>query len=226
MTLTTPIELVIFDCDGVLVDSEVLSASVLTQLLAEVGFNISPDMFRSDFLGRSFAAAAAKTEARFGRALPRDIQLQYRARLLAAMRGQLKPMPGVAVVLQNMRVPFCLATGSSPERLAMSLSETGLAGYFVDRCFTASRVTHGKPAPDLFHLAAREMKASPARAVIIEDSESGLRAGLAAGAEVWHFTGGSHMREALPLPSDVVPHKTITSMALLQEAFRARGICG
>ena len=108
------IELVIFDCDGVLVDSEALSASVLMQMMAEVGMPMTPEIFRSDFLGRSFASAAARASQRFGRPLPEEFAATYRTRLLAMMVGNLKAMSGVEKVLAAMAVPFCLATGSSP----------------------------------------------------------------------------------------------------------------
>jgi HAD superfamily hydrolase (TIGR01509 family) len=222
---STPLpELVIFDCDGVLIDSEPLSANVLMGMMAAIGLIITPEIFRSDFLGRSFAAAAAKTEARFGQKLPEDFQPRYRTELLSRMKGNLRIMDGAVDVLQSLRVRYCLATSSSPERLAFSLSETGLAPFFRDRSFTASLVSRGKPAPDLFLLAARELNTSPQSAIVIEDSEMGLRAALSAGMQTWHFTGGGHM-DGIVLPHDVVPHQSIGSMADLKSAFAALGIC-
>ena len=142
--MISPYDLVIFDCDGVLVDSEMLSAGVLMGMMAEIGLPITPEVFRADFLGRSFASAKAKTEARFGRAMPQDFQLRYRSRLLQRMKGNLRAIPDVAKVLEAMSLPFCLATSSSPERLAVSLAETGLAHWFEGRRFTASEVQKGK----------------------------------------------------------------------------------
>ena len=118
-------------------------------------------------------------------------------------------MPGVAATIANLATPYCLATSSSPERLSHSLALTGLAAAFMHRTFTASRVARGKPAPDLFLLAAHEMQADPARCLVIEDSETGMRAGLAAGMEVWRFTGGSHLRGMdLTPPPDATPHRS------------------
>ncbi len=221
---TSGIELVIFDCDGVLIDSEMLSSSVLMQLMAEVGLPITPEIFRSDFLGRSFASAAERVAQRFAKTLPDDFQMQYRARLLTRMRGNLKPMPGVEAVLGAMTVPICLATSSSPPRLAVSLEESKLGPFFGDRCYTASQVKNGKPAPDLLFHAAAAMNANPSRTLVIEDSEMGLRSAIAAGMAVWHFIGGSHMRGASDLPSDVKPHRVLDSMPALHNAFRQIGI--
>jgi HAD superfamily hydrolase (TIGR01509 family) len=185
---------VIFDCDGVLVDSEVLSAHVLTTMMAEFGLAITDEIFRADFLGRSFASAAARAEVRFNCKLPVDIQLQYRDRLLDEMRKNLKPMPGVHAILDGMRATFCLATSSSPQRLGTSLEVAGLAPYFQGKCSTASEVTNGKPAPDLLLLAAHRMNAVPAQCLVIEDSLLGVEAAQRAGMQVIRFMGGSHMR--------------------------------
>lgn len=217
--------LVIFDCDGVLVDSEMLSAGVLMDMMAEVGLPITPEIFRSDFLGRSFAAAAARAEQRFGRALPDDFQLQYRERLLRKMRSELRAMDGVLDVLEKLRVPFCLATGSSPQRMALSLEVAGLDRCFANRSYTASEVAHGKPEPDLFLHAAARMGVDPAHCLVIEDSEMGVRAGLAAGMPVWHFAGGAHVKAGYRLPDDVVPDRVVHGMAELRDALMQIGLC-
>ena len=224
MASSTP-SFVIFDCDGVLVDSEMLSAGVLMGMMAEVGLPITPEIFRTDFLGRSFANAAARAEARFGRPLPDDFQLSYRKRLLAKMAEDLKPMEGVLDLLPSLDGPYCLATSSSPERLKLSLEVTGLAPFFAGRCFTASEVEKGKPAPDLFLHAARRMGLEPSRAVVIEDSEMGVRAALAAGMDAWHFTGGAHVKAGYRLPDDVIPHRVAGSMTELGAALAQIGLC-
>lgn len=218
------VELVIFDCDGVLVDSEMLSAGVLMGLMAEEGFPLSEEAFRADFLGRSFAAAALRAKERFGRPLPGDFENRYRERLFARMEAELKPMPGVAEVLGAMRVPFCLATSSSPRRLALSLGATGLAHHFGGRCFTASEVPKGKPAPDLFLHAAARMDVAPERCLVIEDSELGVRAGLAAGMEVWHFTGGCHVQAGYRLPGTLAPQRVVAGMPELGAVFHELGL--
>ena len=218
------IDLVIFDCDGVLVDSEMLSAGVLMGMMAEEGYPLTEEAFRADFLGRSFAAAALRAKERFGRALPEDFESRYRDRLFATLDAELKPMAGVADVLASIRIPFCLATSSSPRRLALSLKASGLAHYFEGRCFTASEVQRGKPAPDLFLHAAGRMGAEPARCLVIEDSELGVRAGLAARMEVWHFAGGCHVLAGYTLPADLRPGRVVPDMVALGQAFHQLGL--
>lgn len=217
-------DLVIFDCDGVLVDSEMLSASVLMAMLEEIGLPITAEIFRTDFLGRSFAGAASRAHQRFGRPLPDGFEGDYRERLLARMRSDLKPMEGVTPVIDALLVPHCLATSSSPARLGVSLGVTGLESYFRDRAFTASEVKNGKPAPDLFIHAAARMGVDPSRAIVIEDSEQGVRAGLAAGMAVCHFAGGAHVKAGYRLPESLMPDFVTGSMAELGQLFARLGI--
>jgi HAD superfamily hydrolase (TIGR01509 family) len=212
-------DLVIFDCDGVLVDSELLSAEVLKNELAEAGFPINDEIFRSDFLGRSFATASKRIEARFKTVLPEGFQIRYRQKLLQRMKGRLQAMPGVESVLSGLRTPFCLATSSSPERLAVTLRETLLSRWFKTNFFTASEVANGKPAPDLFLYAACQMSKAPDKSLVIEDSEIGVMAAIAAGMTVWQFTGGAHMAGHVQSESTVRPHRVIETMSALQAAF-------
>lgn len=217
--------LVIFDCDGVLVDSEMLSASVLMAMMAELELPITPEIFRSDFLGRSFAAAAARAEARFGRKLPSAFQHNYRDRLFAELSKNLHLMDGVKPVIEALSIPFCLATSSSPQRLALTLEVTGLTAIFKDISFTASEVQHGKPAPDLCLHAANKMHVEPNSCLVIDDSEMGVRAAQAAGMTVWHFAGGAHVRAGYRLPDDVVPDRVIANMPDLLRTFAGHGLC-
>lgn len=213
--MTTP-ELIIFDCDGVLIDSEVISAR---QLIAELkGYGVDMDMafVSRHFLGRSYPVVLREVRERWGVALPDRFEADYRERLLAAFARDLKVMPGVRDAIAALRLPYCLATSSSPERMRQSLSITGLAALFEGRTFTASEVARGKPAPDLFLHAAAKMGADPAACVVIEDSLNGIRAGLAAGMQVWHFTGGSHLAGLdLTPPDDAVPHASYAGFVAL-----------
>jgi HAD superfamily hydrolase (TIGR01509 family) len=220
-----PFDLIIFDCDGVLVDSEMLSAGVLMGMMEEEGLPITVEAFRSDFLGRSFASAAERASKRFNKALPDDFQQRYRSRLLARMSESLKPMEGVQDVLSTLQLPYCLATSSSPQRLQLSLSVTGLNHSFDGLCTTASEVENGKPAPDVFLLAAERMGVAPSRCLVLEDSEMGVRAARAAGMQVWHFAGGAHVKAGYALPPDVTVNRVIVSMGELLSVFRASGIC-
>jgi HAD superfamily hydrolase (TIGR01509 family) len=190
----TMTDLVIFDCDGVLIDSEVISATMLIAELKTYGVEITLEFVSRNFLGRSYPTVMNEIRKTFGVALPDQFEADYRARLLAAFSRDLRVMPGVRHVIDGLGVPFCLATSSSPERVAQSLALTGMTDLFGDRAYTASRVARGKPAPDLFLFAADQMGISPQRCLVIEDSLTGIRAARAAGMEVWRFTGGSHLR--------------------------------
>lgn len=184
--------LVIFDCDGVLVDSEVLSADVLVTVAAEAGVAFDTAYVARHFLGRSFPTVAQTIRDDFGAVLPADFEMLYRSRLLERFDAELRPTPGIEALLERFAVPSCVATSSSPARVTRSLSVTGLDRYF-DRVFTASEVARGKPAPDLFLLAAASMGAEPASCLVIEDSLPGVLAARAAGMAVAAYTGGSHM---------------------------------
>ncbi len=191
--MTLP-DLIIFDCDGVLIDSEVLSADVLISELAAIGATIDRDYVRKHFLGRSFPTVARTISESFALTLPGDFEQRYRSRLLSLFETELRPTPGIANLLATLSVPSCVATSSSPPRVARSLAISGLAEHFGDRVFTASQVAKGKPAPDLFLFSADRMGADPARTLVIEDSGPGIAAARAAGMDVVVYTGGSHLR--------------------------------
>jgi len=200
-------DLVIFDCDGVLIDSEVISANMLIAELRKYGVEMTLEFVSRHFLGRSYPVVLSEVREKFGVALPPEFEVAYRARLLAAFQRDLRIMPGVVETIARLGVPYCMATSSSPERVETSLALVGLTETFAGRVFTASRVARGKPAPDLFHLAAAEMGAVPARCLVIEDSLTGVRAGLAAGMQVWRFVGGSHLKGLdLSAPPDAQAH--------------------
>jgi HAD superfamily hydrolase (TIGR01509 family) len=214
-------DLVIFDCDGVLVDSEMLSAEVLMALLSENGIVIDAEIFHADFLGRSFASALQRLNARTGQTVPADFAEQYSARLLPTFEARLQPMPDIFAVLEHMLVPFCVASSSKPKRLATSLNCTKLAPFFAPNVFSGASVKNAKPAPDLFFHAAEKMRVKPQRCLVIEDSDMGLQAAKAAGMAVWHFCGGSHMKGS-PGAAGVT---RIDDMRQLLDMFVAAGLC-
>lgn len=185
--------MIIFDCDGVLIDSEIISAQMLIAALADLGVVIDLPYVARHFLGRSYPVVMQQIRREFGLDLPPSFEDEYRDRLLEGFRRGLTIMPGVLDVIDNLALPFCVATSSSPRRVEMSLQLVGLADRFGDRVFTASQVSRGKPAPDLFLFAAAQMGFAPEDCLVIEDSLTGVAAGRAAGMEVWRFTGGSHM---------------------------------
>lgn len=202
------IDLVIFDCDGVLIDSEIISARMLVDELAGLGVQIDLDYVARHFLGRSYPTVMKQIREEFGLDLPPDFEDQYRARLMAAFAAGLQIMPHVRPVLEAMGLPFCIATSSSPMRAASSLGMVGLSHLTGKQLFTATMVSRGKPAPDLFLLCAERHGADPARCLVIEDSLNGIRAGKAAGMQVWRFTGGSHLPKPLPIePEDARPDR-------------------
>jgi HAD superfamily hydrolase (TIGR01509 family) len=189
-----PIQLVIFDCDGVVIDSEVISARVLIAHLASIGVSVDIVHCRTHFLGRSFPKVAAEVRETYGIMLPDDFESSYRATLLKAFDIELQPMAGIVAVLKDLAVASCIATSSSPPRARHSLELTGLLSHFHGRIYTASEVAKGKPAPDLFLHAAQQMGVEPENCLVIEDSVPGIKAALAAGMRVLHFTGGSHLK--------------------------------
>lgn len=207
-------DLVIFDCDGVLIDSEIISARMLVTELARLGLTIDLAYVERHFLGRSYPVVMETIRREFGLDLPPDFEAQYREALLAAFQQELTIVPHVREVLETIGVPFCVATSSSPRRVEMSLNLVGLTELVADRVFTSTLVARGKPAPDLFLYAADRMDARPDRTLVIEDSLTGLRAGLAAGMTVWRFVGGSHLGPQTPEePEDARPHRRLVSFA-------------
>jgi HAD superfamily hydrolase (TIGR01509 family) len=190
--MTKP-DLIIFDCDGVLVDSEILSCRCLSQVLAGYGINLGVDQALDLFLGRGVAAVLEHFEA-LGCTIPEQFSTELRAGVRAAFFSALSPIEGVSSVLEALQIPHCVASSSDVDRVSFSLSLTGLASHFDGRLYTSQMVERGKPAPDLFLYAAERMQADPSRTLVIEDSISGVRAGKAAGMTVWGFVGGSHFQ--------------------------------
>lgn len=190
-----PFDLVIFDCDGVLIDSEMLSVRADIECLAEHGIELSADEILERYIGISLAAMLSDLETRFGRQLPRFAD--HHTRLRALFEAELQPIAGIAAVLDALRCRSCVASSSTPERLMHALSLVGLYDRFHPNIFSATEVARGKPAPDLFLYAAERMAVSPPRCVVVEDSVPGVSAAVAAGMTAIGFTGGSHCRPGL-----------------------------
>ena len=184
--------LVIFDCDGVLVDSEPIALRLLLETLATAGLTLDPETAHARFLGRSLASTRAIIARDFGLALPDPALAEMRRRLYAAFRSELQPIPGIAATLDALPCPYCVASSSQPERIALALTVTGLWPRFDGRAFSATMVDRGKPAPDLFLYAAGTLGYAPAACTVVEDSPAGIIAAKAAGMRVVAFTGGSH----------------------------------
>lgn len=208
------IDLIIFDCDGVLIDSEIISARMLIAELEGMGVRIDLAYVTQHFLGRSYPTVMKIINQDFGVNLPPEFETAYRNRLLAAFEEGLQPIPHIHGLLAALRMPWCVATSSSPKRAAQSLTITGLREVVGARLYTASEVANGKPAPDLFLHAAARMGAEPANCLVIEDSLNGIKAARAAGMPVWRFVGASHLQGDLPNePDDARPDLRFASFA-------------
>jgi HAD superfamily hydrolase (TIGR01509 family) len=190
----TQSDLIIFDCDGVLIDSEVLACRTDAACLAEIGIAMSTEEILDRYLGVSASDMFADIELRHGRALPSGFPEMVRGRIATAFEADLKPMEGVEAALQTLPSRRCVASSSAPARVRQSLSLTGLLRYFDPHVFSATQVAHSKPAPDLFLFAADAMQAAPGRCLVVEDSVAGVCAAVAAGMRVVGFTGGTHCR--------------------------------
>jgi HAD superfamily hydrolase (TIGR01509 family) len=184
--------LVIFDCDGVLIDSEGLACRVDAECLAEIGIEMPVEVIAERYVGISMPDMLADITARLGRALPIDLAETMRQRVRVAFEAELAAIEGVADVLATLAMPVCVASGSEPARLAHSLGLVGLWQRFAPNVFSATQVRRGKPAPDLFLFAAERMSVVPAACVVIEDSPFGVQAAVAAGMRPLGFVGASH----------------------------------
>jgi HAD superfamily hydrolase (TIGR01509 family) len=185
--------LIIFDCDGVLVDSEIVSFEVEAEMFAEIGIGLTAHDLLTRFLGTSSASMFATIEQENGIRLPPDFAERAARRTLEAFDLTLKPIPGIAELLADLPDRKCVASSSEPPRIRHSLALAGILHHFEPHIFSATQVKRGKPAPDLFQLAAESMGGvAPARCLVIEDSVAGVTAARAAGMTVLGFTGGSH----------------------------------
>ena len=208
------IALVIFDCDGVLIDSEIISASALVEELAQHGIAIEMSHVLENFIGHPYAVVAGKIAAIAGAPLPASFEAAYRARLAQRFDAGLRAIPGILDVLDNLAVPFCAATSSHPERAQRSLRAAGLTERFGERVYTVSMVARPKPAPDLFLHAAKAMQVDPKQCLVIEDSDLGIAAAQAAGMMAWQFTGGSHYAACHRRPAPAIkPDRSFHDMA-------------
>lgn len=186
-------ELVIFDCDGVLVDSERIAVRIDTEVLAELGWPLSQEEVIRRFLGRSHAHMVREVEAHVGPQLPPDWATDFEGRYLEAIEAEVTPVGGIVDALDALAgsaVPTCVASSGSHEKMRRTLGLTGLYDRFAGRVFSATEVVHGKPAPDLFLHAATRMGVEPAGCVVVEDSHHGVQAARAAGMRSFGYAGG------------------------------------
>src|SRR5512139_1203442 len=188
-------ELVIFDCDGVLVDSEPIANRELAAALSEAGLPTTPEESMRRYMGMSWPAAHALFEQQLGRALPAEFEREFWARLDAALRTELVAVPGIHAALDAIPTPTCVASSGRIDKMRVTLGLTGLYERFEGRIFSAADVPRAKPFPDLFLHAAAQMRAAPARCAVVEDSPRGVQAGVAAGMRVFGYAARTDARE-------------------------------
>ena len=178
---------VIFDCDGVLVDTEAVGNRVLAELLTASGLPTTTEESMRTYMGRSWASGVAIATEKLGRPLPEDLRERYDRGVREAWATELVPIPGIVAALDAIDLPSCVASSGDHERMRFTLGHTGLYERFAGRIFSATEVEHGKPAPDLFLHAAAQMGFDPARTTVVEDTVPGVQAGRAAGMRVLGF---------------------------------------
>ena len=211
------VELVIFDCDGVLVDSEPIANRVLADMLGELGLHLTQAQIFEHFVGYSIRRCLRVIESMLGRAPPSTFHSELQARTFAAFRNGLKATPSIEYALDHLGAPFCVASSGDHEKMRTTLGLTGLLPRFDGKLFSVTQVARGKPAPDVYLLAASELGAAPAECVVIEDTPPGVRAGVAAGMTVFGFcahTPAERLRDA-------GAHFTFTDMRTLPQSLRA-----
>jgi len=198
------ISLVIFDCDGVLVDTERIAVRIDVAVLAELGWKMSEAEVIERFMGKSDDAMTREIEAHTGRKLPEGWEAPFRHLYREAFAAELTPVPGVVEALDAITLPTCVASSGTHEKIRYTLGLTGLYDRFAGRIFSVDDVRRGKPAPDLFLHAAGRMGAVPERCAVVEDSPYGVQAARAAGMRAFGYAGGLIPRRALEGPHTVI----------------------
>lgn len=187
------VKLTIFDCDGVLVDSEIIACRVDAEELCRLGFDITPEIVAHRFIGSATKTMLETLQAESSIAIPADFHEHLTARVGQALATDLQPVSGIHAILDGLAGATCVASNSTFPRIEKSLQVTGLYDYFSPHIFSgAEHVENPKPAPDIYRHAARTMGVAPADCLVVEDTSTGVRAAVAAGIQVIGFTGGSH----------------------------------
>jgi HAD superfamily hydrolase (TIGR01509 family) len=192
-------ELVIFDCDGVLVDSELIANRVFAAMLAELGLSLPLEYLFEHFVGRSMQHCWEQVARMLGREVPQELRDELQLRTIAALQAEVQAVPGIEAVLDSLDVPYCVASSGTHSKMRTTLGATGLLPRFGNRMFSATEVARGKPAPDIFLHAASRCGVEPQVCAVIEDSPAGVAAGVAAGMTVYGycaFTAEARLREA------------------------------
>ena len=190
------LKLVIFDCDGVLIDSEPIANRIFREQLEVAGLSMELQDVMRTFVGKTRDGCIELAGRMLGRPLPEDFGAKWDAALYAALQRDVKPVAGIPELLGSLALPYCVASNGERVRMTLALRAAGLMPLVAGRLFTASEVTHPKPAPDLFLHAAKSMGVEPARCAVIEDTPTGVKAGVAAGMKVFGYAAAAHANEA------------------------------
>ena len=210
------IQLVIFDCDGVLVDSEPIANRVLARMLEELGLELTQAQIFDNFVGYSIPHCLQVIERLLGRPPPENFRLELQARTFAAFRAELHAMQGIAEALDALEQQYCVASSGDHEKMRTTLGITGLLPRFEGRLFSVTEVANGKPAPDVYLHAAARCGADPRRCIVVEDTPPGVKAGAAAGMTVFGFC--AHTPKDMLLRAGA--HLTFDRMDLLPDLVR------
>jgi HAD superfamily hydrolase (TIGR01509 family) len=179
---------IIFDCDGVLVDSEIITAKVLVSMANTLGLQLDLDLIAQEFMGRSLNDIMRHLDVLANGGLPPNFESEYRRKTYKAFKTELKPIAGIHSVLQNLEVPFCVASSGPLEKIRNNLTTTGLIDAFQNRMFSCYEIKSWKPNPDIFLHAAKNMGFKPGECVVVEDSLVGVQAALAGGFDVFLYS--------------------------------------
>jgi HAD superfamily hydrolase (TIGR01509 family) len=215
--LSQAFDLIIFDCDGVLVDSERVANEVFARVLDEVcGLQFTLDDMFDTFVGHSRLQCLQKIEAIIGEPPPAELDLRYQRDINDALEKTVRAIDGIETVLQTLQLPYCVASSGAHDKMRMTLGKTGLMRYLEGNIFSTSDVERGKPHPDIYLHAARSMGVNdPARCIVVEDSPIGVSGAVAAGMRVFgfaelmpaarlHAAGAHHVFERMPDLPDLI----------------------
>jgi HAD superfamily hydrolase (TIGR01509 family) len=205
--------LVIFDCDGVLVDSEVITSRVFTGMLNELEIPATVEDVFDKFVGRSMKHCLEVIANLLGREVPKDFAQQYHLRTAAALKSELKAVPGIEAALDAIQVPYCVASNGSHEKMQTTLGITGLLPRFQGKLFSVTDVARGKPFPDVFLYAADKLGVAPVACAVIEDTPTGVTAGVAAGMTVFGYSAHTPVQRLI----EAGAHHTFDRMSNLPD---------
>jgi len=192
-----PIKCIIFDCDGVLVDSEPISIGTIVQLANEIGIDIDYDFGVRRFVGNSWENVANILAQKLGRPLPTNFEETYRSTSFERFKKELTAVEGVTELLPQLKLPFCVASSGPPHKIRLNLTVTKLLPYFEDHIFSCYDIQKWKPDPAIYKHAAQSMGFEPVECLVIEDSLFGVQAGVASGCQVFAYAAMAHNEAAL-----------------------------